>query len=415
MGLERSFLAATLAVFAAVSICHAAAPTGCKDGTFSGAYICDYRTWQTPIAFGDFSPQPQQLTVENVDGPLVNSTFASLTSVNPSTFLKPGEPGVLNIICAKNGNLMVEVGTFKGLGWLQRLKVQDCQTVGLPAKVFADIGYLDSLEFYGGNMDTLVADSLQGLLISKDKTLYEPKGLLSFQSTTLKSARIPTGFLSPIANNISAVTFNNVDLFKVKSGLFNGTKILEKIDLGRNSYTYLPPDLLTGVDSVNTLALDGVSWFCGCINGWFINWATQRGATIEGSLICSTPTDQTNVGFRYYYNQNCVTKTSTNEGLGVSLAGIWLPIQDLVVYGLTLITLVLSIVSLGCICCIKKSLKSGGAQKINVKPSNGAPGQSKFKNMVQRAQAANKQQKRKPSNSGKVTPSEVSVGIGGWD
>jgi len=310
---------------------------------------------------------------------------------------------------------MVEVGTFRGLKWLQSLKINDCKTVGLPAGVFEDIGTLDSLEFYGGTMDTLVADSLRGLIIRKDKTLYEPKGLLSFQSTTLKSGRLPTGFLSPILNYTSAIVFNNVDLFKVKSGLFNGSSVLEKIDLGRNSYTFLPPDLLNGVDSLNTLALDGVSWYCGCVNGWFIDWAGKRGVTVEGNLLCAKPTNFTNTGFRYFYNQNCVATPSTNTGLGVSLAGVWLPIQDLVVYGVTLITLILSITSLGCICCIKKSMKSGGHQKLNVRPANGTTGGSKFKDAVNRAQAAQRTgpgRRKTSSHGGKVTPSDVAVG---WD
>lgn len=237
--------------------------------------------------------------------------------------------------------------------------------------------------------------------------------------TTLLTARLPTGFFSPVAKNISAITIKNADFYKVKGGVFESSPSLQKLDLSGNSFTYLPPGLFDNLTSLNDIALDGIAWYCGCVNGWFFDWAVSNGASITGGMVCSTPSTLTSKGFRPYYLSTCKTTT----GLGVSLGDTWLPIQDLVIYGVTLITLILSITSLGCICCIQKKIKggaggSGGApksQKINVRPSNGTTGGSKFRDAVQRAQAANRaggRRKVSTNHSGKVTPSDVTMNWG---
>jgi len=331
------FLLVVLAFCAAVGFCRAAAPSGCTGGS-TGAYECNYASWQIPLKLSQFSPQPQSIIINNVDGPLTNRTFADLAGVNSTNFLTVGTPASLTVICKKGGVLQVEDGTFYGLSWLQSLKIQDCNVVALPANVFADIGSLDRLEFYGGTVDNLVADSLKGLTISKDSTLYEPKGLLSFQSIQLKAGKLPSGFLSSTSLT-NEIVFNNVDLFKIDDTLFSSSSNLKKLDLGRNAFTSLPSGIFDGVTGMSTLALDDIKWNCICTNTWIFDWTTTKGVTLTGTLTCKTPTAVADTGFYYYHTTTCVPP--------VTPAPVWiLTTQDAVSLGAVGLTLVIGVVAL---------------------------------------------------------------------
>ena len=70
----------------------------------------------------------------------------------------------LTIDCEYN-DLVIEDDAFLGLDWLQRLVFINCHLLDLPRRAFEAIGTLDSLEFYGGAIETIHTNSLFGEIL----------------------------------------------------------------------------------------------------------------------------------------------------------------------------------------------------------------------------------------------------------
>ncbi|KAK3104872.1 hypothetical protein FSP39_012104 [Pinctada imbricata] len=367
--LLSSFLTLTLCL---VSV-KAAYPQGCTYDSTELLFTCNARSWSLPMTYTDFSSNgevPQRILLREVDGELPNGvptgpTFSGFSSIATGSF-DPNYSPSLHIRCVSNGQLIITQGTFADMGYVTEFKIEDCDILSLPANVFTNLGNLNSFTIEGGSIDAMVGDSFTGMTVQKMTSESNPLGLFAIRNSRLQSGGFSFGALYSQAS-VSQLIVENANLNVLQTDMFYALKQLTYLSISYNSLTYLPEDLFKGINSLTRVDMYGISWACTCTNKWFISWLASNNITLNGDIVCGSPTSYENVKMALFDKEQCEQDTPCTGKSGVVVGNYCLLIFDIINYALLFITFVLSLIALGLIIHTKrqvggaKDAKQGGA------------------------------------------------------
>lgn len=268
------------------------APTGCTfDSSDSvGIYTCDYTAVTLPLAYSGFSPAPQRLVINKIEGTLGSgSTFSGFSSFS-SASLDKNYIASLDLQCSTSAvvSLTIAAGTFTDMNWVQKLTITNCRIANLPADVFADFGQLDTLIITGGKIDAMDAGAFGNIDIGKLDLIPQAAGLLEFSNLEMPATTLTTGIFTSLVN-VSHIKLDNIGLTAVVTTDFSSNTGLHTLTISNNAITTIPSGFFTGLDGIGIVDFSGTSWDCSCTNLWFLTFADTNGIEIQGGANCGTP------------------------------------------------------------------------------------------------------------------------------
>lgn len=269
-------------------------PTGCTYDTTTILYTCDSRGWALPLAFSQFSVQPQRIFIKDFSGELTNlapngPVFSGFSAMNTANFDKR-YPASLRILCVSGGSVVMVKDAFTDFGWVEELTIQHCNILSLPAEVFSHFGELNSFIFDGGSIDNMVPDTFFGLDVKKltSATSPEPKGEFILRNVNLVDDTLEFGGLFTQAN-VATLVLDNLHMTSVRQDTFSKNTKLTNLSLSYNEFNSIPSGLFSGATSLEYVRLDGMSWACSCSELWFITYAQDNNITLDGDIVCTSP------------------------------------------------------------------------------------------------------------------------------
>ncbi|KAJ8320123.1 hypothetical protein KUTeg_001710 [Tegillarca granosa] len=313
------------------------APTGCTyDSSDSvGIYTCDFTAITLPLTYSGFSPAPQRLVINKIDGSLGSgSTFSGFSSFS-SASLDKNYIASLDLQCSTSAtvSLTIAAGTFTDMSYVQKLTITNCRISNLPADVFLDFGQLDTLIITGGQIDAMDAGAFNNIDIGKLDLIPQAAGLLELSNLVMPSTTLTTGIFTSLVN-VSHIKLDNIGLTAVVAADFSSNTGLHTLTVSNNAITTIPTGFFTGLDGIAIVDFSGTSWDCSCTNLWFLTFADTNGIEIQGGANCGSPSSHARIA------------------LGTSCMPIW----DLIGYIILVIALVISCVALGLICHTRRQL-----------------------------------------------------------
>ena len=269
-----------------------ASPTGCSyDSSYSstGIYTCIFGSYTEPLTYSAFSsPRPQRLKITNLSGsfPAGGSAFSGFSSYSSGLF-DVNYPASLELVCTGTGTLTLSTGTFTDMGYLQEVKFTHCNIASLTSNMLSNFGSLNSLMFEYGSIASYTADFLTGLTIEA-QSVSVPKGELVIKDCTISPTDIPAGLFDPLTA-AKVIRIEHAGVTTINSAAFSLAVKLSYISLSDNSITTLDNNILTGLNSLSTLNLDGLAYDCTCSNLGLLTFASENSVNIPSGLICNTP------------------------------------------------------------------------------------------------------------------------------
>lgn len=271
-------------------------PTGCTYEASTVLYTCSARLWSLPLNYNQFTVQPQRLLIKDVAGELPGTaptgpTFAGFSAINTATFDKRFSPS-LTIVCYANALLIITKAAFTDLGWVEEMKIIDCDIASLPTGVFEHIGDVNSFVITGGSISNMFAESFKGLNVRKMASAPTPKGEFIIRNSKITSGQLASGVLYSL-NNASVVKLDNIFLTSISKTIFSGVKKLEKISLSTNNVSSLGNNLFAGLSSLSHVIIRNTNWHCTCETLWFIPYTKNNNISLDGDIVCSSPSTYT--------------------------------------------------------------------------------------------------------------------------
>ena len=276
--------------------CWAAYPQGCTYDSTELLFTCNARSWSLPMTYTDFSSNgevPQRILLREVDGELPNGTptgptFSGFGSIATGSF-DPNYSPSLHIRCVSNGQLIITQGTFTDMGYITEFTIEDCDILSLPANVFTNLGNLNSFTIEGGSIDAMVGDSFTGMTVQKMTSEPNPLGRFTIKNSELRSGGFSFGALYSQAS-VAQLIIENAKMNTLQTDMFYALKQLTYLSISYNTMTAIPSDLFKGINSLTVVDMYGIAWDCSCTNKWFLNWFKTNNVTLNGDIVCATPT-----------------------------------------------------------------------------------------------------------------------------
>jgi len=314
-------------------------PTGCFYN--SGLYECDYR-FALPLDFDDFNPQPQRLTIYNIDGAIDSSSFVDFDKANSTTFDSNYDAEFTLTCLAGGGEMALDSTSFLNMGFYKSYQINNCVFQTLPTRAFKNFGNPNYFGISGGSIGTVSSNALGGFFVRIDATSVDPKGELSLTNLELPGRVFPTGFLSTQVS-LTKLTVDGSDLDTVPSDFLSLMPNLTTLVLDNNPFTALPSGLFTGVSGLTSLSFANVQWECSCADLWWLTEVADNGMIINSEVICQSPTSYVGTRAQSYYTSVCDTGLNCEGGSlpAINLGGVTcLTYLQLFVYILALIAFV---------------------------------------------------------------------------
>ena len=268
-------------------------PTGCSydsSDSSTGIYTCTWGSYTPPLTFNTFSdPYPQRLIIAGVSGTMTSGSSFSGFSSFASNLLDLDYSASLEIVCSSGGSLTISSGTFTDMGYLQELKISNCDIASLPSSVFTNIGTLDSLTIQGGSIASLAADSLTGLTITP-LDVPIPSAALVMKNTAITGNAIPVGMLNGLTA-AKSVQLDNLGLTSIDNTLLSLNTALTSLSLANNGFTSIESALISTLDGLSSFDLGGLAFDCSCTNLWILTYATANRIALPSGIVCNSPTD----------------------------------------------------------------------------------------------------------------------------
>lgn len=352
-------------------------PTGCY--YTSGVFECDYR-FALPLTLADFDPQPQRLTIYNIDGDMQQSDFNNFNLINETQF-DANYDASLQLTCMAGGGIMgisSASGSFQNFDVYKNVQITNCRIQNLPSSAFSNFGDLNYFGISGGQLDVVNSGALDGFVVKQDSASVDPKGELSLVDIDFPSNTFPTGFLTAQVS-VSKLVLDGVDIAAVPVDLISLMPNLTSLNLDNNGFYELPEGMFTGVTGLSVLSFENVGWHCSCTSLWWLTYIQENAMIISSETICSTPTSGTRVAS--YYVDVCDAGLNCDGGSlpAMNLAGVTcLTYLQVVIYGLAIIGFVGSSLALGCWLHTKRQIDrmdpGGPAPRKNNRVSNNRGG-----------------------------------------
>lgn len=263
-------------------------PVGCTYDTAQIMYTCDARAWSLPLVYSDFNTgQPQRLTLSNVAGNIASNTFSGFSSINTAIFDSRFVPS-LHILCYANSDIIIDGSAFADFSYIDEVMIVDCNILSLPAEVFKHFGDLNMLRITGGSIDNMHYDAFTGLDIKPMTQYPTPLGELGIINCKLIDSELATGALYSV-RSIDRVHIESAHLTTMQTDMFSALTGLTFLSLSHNPFTALNNNLFSGTTALATVKLFGIDWHCSCSALWFVHYVKDNNITLEGDLLCATP------------------------------------------------------------------------------------------------------------------------------
>jgi hypothetical protein len=111
---------------------------------------------------------------------------------------------------------------------------------------------------------------------------------LVIKDCTISPTDIPAGLFDPLTA-AKVIRIEHAGVTTINSAAFSLAVKLSYISLSDNSITTLDNNILTGLNSLSTLNLDGLAYDCTCSNLGLLTFASENSVNIPSGLICNTP------------------------------------------------------------------------------------------------------------------------------
>lgn len=268
-------------------------PVGCTYDSSTILFSCNARSWSLPLVFSDFTTaQPQRLMLKDVDGEISNSApngpaFSGFSSINTATF-DPDYAPALYIMCYFGGQLILDKAAFTDFGYVEEVKIINCDILSLPVEVFAHFGDVNLFHILGGSISNMVADSFKGLDVKRMTTVPNPVGEFAIINSELTSGALAFGALFNMANT-ERVLIENAHLSTVTSDMLYALGKLNYVSLSYNTFTSIPNNVFANVLALSNVDMYGIKWDCSCTNLWFLEYLDENNITMNGDIVCETP------------------------------------------------------------------------------------------------------------------------------
>jgi hypothetical protein len=270
-------------------------PTGCTYDASEILFSCNARSWSLPLVFSDFtSAQPQRLMLKDVDGEISSQApngpaFSGFSSINTGTF-DPDYAPALYIMCYFGGQLILDKAAFTDFGYVEELKIINCDILSLPVQVFQHFGDVNLFHIIGGSTSNMVADSFKDLNVNRMTTVPNPLGEFAIINSELTSGALAFGALFNMPN-AERVIIENAHLGTVQADIFYALSKLNYASLSYNTFTSIPNNVFANVYALSRVDMYGISWTCSCDNLWFMDHLEENNITLNGDIVCYSPVD----------------------------------------------------------------------------------------------------------------------------
>lgn len=267
-------------------------PQACTYTETTYTYECNANNWNLPLTYQEFNYTPQVLSIINANGELPYTTpngptFSGFEEFNTSA-VSDVTPS-LYITCASGAQLILTSGTFQNMSHVKEVYFQSCTILNLAASVFIGFIDLNVLSFDRGSVDAINFNAFSGVDIYPMSGIPNPMGILKFSNSKLIENQLPNGVLFALTN-IEHVVLDNVDINMVQTDMFKYNKKLRTVSMRNALITSLDTQFLDGMTSVSNINLHGINWECSCSNAWFLSTMTANNITLDGDIVCATPT-----------------------------------------------------------------------------------------------------------------------------
>lgn len=269
-------------------------PTGCSYDADTVLYTCNARFWVLPLAYADFTVQPQRILLKDVAGELPEQapngpTFSGFVNTNTAVFDAKFSPS-LHIMCYAKSSLIIFKDTFTDFGWIEEVIIQDCDILSLPVEVFSYLGDINSFTIQGGSISNMVSDSFKGLNVKKITTALTPKGEFIIRNSQLTSGAFPFGAFFHLTN-VEVIILDNNHISSFQKDTFYSNPKLSNLSLNYNQFTSVPEEMFSASKSLGDVSMWGIQWTCTCSELWFIPYIIENNITLHGDILCSAPAE----------------------------------------------------------------------------------------------------------------------------
>jgi hypothetical protein len=287
-----------LVVLYVVSPLNAQAPTGCSYDATEILYTCSARAWVLPLAYASFSSiEPQRILLKDLSGTLASNTFSGFSSINTGAFDSKYIPS-LHMRCYANSQIIIDAAAFTDFGYMDEVKIIDCDILSLPADVFAFFGEVNLFHIVGGSITNMVPDAFKGLDVKKMTQYDNPLGEFAIINSQLVSGGLAFGALYNMPS-VERVRIENAHLLVTQVDMFQALTKMKYLSLNSNSFTKIDNNMFLQLKALGQVDLFNIQWYCSCDYLWFLDYARENNITLNGDVVCNEPVA---VDSKYQYN-----------------------------------------------------------------------------------------------------------------
>lgn len=264
------------------------APTGCAYDTAEKLYTCSARSWSLPLAYSQFNDGvPQRILLKDVAGNLASNTFSGFSSINTGAFDSRFVPS-LHIMCFAHSDIMFDSATFTDFGYVDEVKIIDCNILTLPANIFSLFADVNLFHIIGGAISNMNSNAFQGLNVKKMTQYDNALGEFGIINAQIVGSNLASGALFSMTE-MESLRLESAHMLVTQVDMFSKLTKLKRMVLNHNTFTKLFENVFSGIDGLSYLEVHGIQWYCTCGYLWFLEYVKQNNITVSGDLICANP------------------------------------------------------------------------------------------------------------------------------